>query len=40
MITTKKNYALSEREVDESRNCKKHRRDRDGNRENCDRLNC
>ena len=39
MITTKKNYALCEREVDESHKYKKHRRDRDGNRENCDRLN-
>ena len=34
MITTKKNYALCEREVDESHKCKKHRRDRDGNRKN------
>jgi hypothetical protein len=39
MITIKKNYALCEREVDESHKYKKHGRDRDGNRENCDRLN-
>jgi hypothetical protein len=39
MITNQKNYALCEREVDESDKCKKHRRDRDGNRKNCDRLN-